>query len=157
MKKTNVLCIDDQREVLAVIKKDLQFLEPIIEITDCESAAEAEEVLNEMQSDNESVALIICDHIMPGENGIDFLVRINNDGRFVKTKKLLLTGLATHQDTIEAINEAEIDYYIEKPWDSAQFQSAVKKLLTKYLLESGADYRAYKDYLDEAIIAKLQR
>ena len=42
MKKLNILCVDDQREVLAAIKKDLEIFTPAFTINDCESAAEAE-------------------------------------------------------------------------------------------------------------------
>jgi len=129
MSKTNIICVDDQREVLSAIKKDLESFSDNFNIVDCESAGEADEVIEDLLNDGESIALIICDHIMPGENGIDFLAKINNSEKLKNVKKLLLTGLATQQDTIKAVNEAQIDYYLEKPWDSTEFIEAVKKLV----------------------------
>lgn len=154
MAKFNILCIDDQREVLATVKKDLEQFSPAFEITECESATEAEDVLNDLLEEGEKIALIICDHIMPGENGIDFFIRLNNDTRLAGTKKMLLTGLATHQDTIRAINEAEIDLYTEKPWEEAEFVSSIRRLLTRYVLESGEDFSDIQSYLDETILAR---
>ena len=149
MKKLNILCVDDQREVLAAIKKDLEIFTPAFTINDCESAAEAEEILNELNQDDEEIALIICDHIMPGENGIDFLTRVNTDPRFLYTKKFILTGLANHNDTIQAINDAEINAYLEKPWSQEEFVTIVKKLLTRYVVESDNEYSELLPYLDE--------
>ncbi len=137
MSKLNIVCIDDQREVLAAVKHDLEKFNTNFEIVECESAKEAEEVLEDIYKEGEETALIICDHIMPGENGIDFLARLNLEARYQKTKKIVLTGLATHQDTIRAINEAKIDIYIEKPWGQDIFTESVDKLLNAYLAENG--------------------
>lgn len=149
MKKLNILCVDDQREVLAAIKKDLEIFNPAFTIIDCESAAEADEIMNELHASGELAAVIICDHIMPGENGIDFLTRINSDQRFLHTKKFILTGLANHNDTIQAINEAEINAYLEKPWIQEEFISIVKKLLSRFVVESDIDYQDLMPFIDE--------
>ena len=129
MSKQNILCVDDQREILSTVKRELSVFEDAYTIVECESATEAEEVLNELMEENQTVSLIICDHIMPGENGVDFLVRLNQDTRFKGIPRILLTGLASHQDTIKAINEAKIDYYLEKPWNSDELVSVVRKLI----------------------------
>ena len=129
MSKPNIICVDDQREVLSAIKRELDAFSTDFNIVECESASEADEVVNELNDENQTIALIICDHIMPGENGIEFLARINKDDRFNQTKRMLLTGLASHQDTIKAINEAQIHYYLEKPWDSDELVAVVKKLI----------------------------
>lgn len=154
MKKPNIICIDDQREVLAAIKKDLELFSPAFTITDCESAAEADEIMNEISTEKEDVAVIICDHIMPGESGIDFLTRLNKDQRFLYTKKFILTGLANHSDTIQAINEAEINAYLEKPWEKNEFHTIVKKLLTRYIVEAGIDFDELMPYLDQATLER---
>jgi len=152
MKKPNIICIDDQREVLAAIKKDLDVFSPAFTINDCESASEADEILNELNTEGEDIALIVCDHIMPGENGIDFLTRVNSDPRFLNTKKFILTGLANHTDTIQAINEAEINAYLEKPWLQEEFISIVKKLITRYVVETDTNYEDLMPYLDEVTL-----
>ncbi|MGD9900148.1 MAG: response regulator [Calditrichaceae bacterium] len=157
MAKLNILCIDDQREVLAALKKDLEYFSPIVNLIDCESAGEADEVLNELDSEGQLVAVIICDHIMPGETGVDFLSRLNKDDRFVLTRKLLLTGLATHQDTIQAINQANLDRYIEKPWEKQDLIDAVKILFTLFIIESDEEYNDYLAFLDQPTLYRLLR
>ncbi len=149
MKKPAILCIDDQREVLAALMKDLEPLEEHFALIECESALEAHQVLDDLDDRGEPLALIVCDHVMPGQSGIDFLIEAGRDLRFQDTKKMLLTGLATHQDTIRAINSAGIDYYVEKPWEDADLLKAVKVLLTRYVVQSGLDYQPYLPVLDQ--------
>lgn len=157
MQKPNIVCIDDQREVLATLKKDLEIFQEFFRIEYCESAEEANEIIEEIDDNGENLCLLICDHIMPVSNGIDFLIEVDKDIRFTKTQKLLLTGLATHKDTIIAINNANIDFYVEKPWESKDLIKAVKLLLTKFLLTSGIDYKDYLPILDQELLYKELR
>ena len=149
METLHIVCIDDQREVLAALRKDLTLLQNVCSIITCESAEEAEDVLDELDTSGKNLALLICDHVMPGKNGIEFLAEFDKDLRFPNTMKLLLTGLATHKDTIYAINEAHIDRYIEKPWGEEELMHAVRILLTKYILASGLEYDWYLEVTDQ--------
>jgi two-component system chemotaxis response regulator CheY len=158
MKKLNILCVDDQREVLSTVTQDLRIFEPHLNIEACESAVEAMEVLEDIDASGGHAALIISDHVMPGKNGVAFLSDVYRDGRFAKTKKVLLTGLATHKDTIEAINAANIDRYIEKPWKSEQLRNTVKVLLTEYILANGLNYSDFKPLIDhQTLLSKMQQ
>lgn len=152
MEKIYIICVEDQPEVLESIVKDLQSFEPTFRIEECESAQEATELLEEIDLDGDYVGLIVSDHVMPGETGVDFLIRIHQDPRFRNTKKLLLTGLATHQDTIKAINNADIDRFIEKPWDKEVLVHYVKSLLTAFILDKGIDYESYLPFLDKKLL-----
>jgi two-component system chemotaxis response regulator CheY len=149
MQKLTIVCVDDQREVLAALRKDLESLRQSCDIVDCESADEVLEVLDEIDEAGGHPALIVSDHVMPGKNGVELLSEIKRDLRFPKTRKLLLTGMATHQDTINAINNANIDHYIEKPWTHDDLIPAVKILLTKYVFDTGLDYNTYLEVLDQ--------
>ena len=157
MEKPNIVCVDDQREVLATLKKDLEEFTELFKIEYCESAEEAFELIEEIDAEGDHLALLICDHIMPVSNGIDFLIEVDKDMRFIKTKKLLLTGLATHQDTIIAINNANIDYYVEKPWESENLIQAVKFLITKFILAVGIEYKNFLPVLDQELLYKELR
>jgi len=149
--------VDDQREVLATLKKDLEGFLELFKIEYCESAEEAKEIIEEIDEKGDHLSLLICDHIMPVSNGIDFLIEIDKDIRFQNTKKLLLTGLATHQDTIIAINNANIDFYVEKPWESENLINAVKHLITKYILVAGIEYKEFLSILDQELLYKELR
>lgn len=157
MAKPNIICVDDQRDILATLKKELEIFRNYVTIYYCESADEASGVLEEIDAKGEQVAVIICDHVMPGKSGVEFLSEVNKDSRFSNTKKLLLTGLATHEDTIEAINRANINRYIGKPWETHDLVNKVRVLLTEYILQEGIDYNEFLPILDQdTLYARLR-
>ena len=157
MEKPEIICVDDEREVLAALKRDLAGFKDYCNLTYCESAEEAQEVLEDLDAEGRPVALIVCDHIMPGKNGVDFLIELNKDSRFARTKKLLLTGLATQQDTIQAINQAQLDRYIEKPWAAESLIQVLKVLLTEFVVGAGMDYSNAMEILDQQTLYKFLR
>lgn len=154
MENIVIIIIEDQREVLEAIAKDLAFFEDAFLIEETDSADEAEELMETLDAEGQQIALVVSDHIMPGRSGVDFLIELNDDSRFKATRKILLTGLATHSDTINAINNAAIDRYIEKPWDQLQLVNYAKSLITEYILEKGIRYDSYMKYLDNEILLK---
>ena len=157
MEDLSIIIIDDQREVLTTVSKDLDELVEFVTIEECESADEALELLDEMDAEGKYVAVIISDHVMPGKNGVQLLTEIDNDSRFASSKKILLTGLATHEDTIQAINQAHIQRYIEKPWDKTDVVAVVKELLTRYILEKGFEYEEFRPVLDNNVLIEFAR
>lgn len=158
MEKIYILLVEDQREVLQAVAKDLSFFEDAFVIEECESAAEAKSIMETIYKNGDYVALIVADHVMPDKSGIDFLIDVNSDDRFSDTRKILLTGLATHQDTIRAINSAAINHYLEKPWKSGVLKETVKKMVTEFILAKGIDYQPYlMTYLDQAVLFEWLR
>ncbi|MDZ7722751.1 MAG: response regulator [candidate division KSB1 bacterium] len=97
MERLNIVCIDDQENVLYTLQRDLTLFQSDLNLSFCGSASEACQVLEELESAGRYIAIVICDHIMPDQNGIDFLIELKEDERFSKIKTILLTGLATHQ------------------------------------------------------------
>ncbi|MBW7875934.1 MAG: response regulator [Candidatus Cloacimonetes bacterium] len=147
MKAPIIICIDDQREVLAALYEELDSLEGV-RVLDCESADEALELIQELQDNGEWIALIVCDQIMPGTKGVQFLSYLQTNQVIPNVKTVLLTGLATHEDTIRAINQARVSHYIAKPWDSVYLKKTVRSLLTEWIIESGLDHQNYPDLID---------
>src|SRR5690606_9591000 len=152
MENIVIIVIEDQREVLRAIGKDLVVLEGGFLVEECESTAEARQVMDAIDAAGDHIALIISDQVMPNQNGVDFLIEVHDDNRFTGTRKMLLTGLATHRDTIEAINKASIDKYISKPWKTDELIDSVKTLVTEFILEKGIDYARYLDLLDKQVL-----
>lgn len=152
MEKLYIISVDDQREVLDAIAQDLNAFRSGFEVEVCESADEALELMSEIDTQGDRVAVLLSDHVMPGTTGVEFLTKVNNDRRFRSTKKVLLTGLATHEDTIEAINRAAIDRYIEKPWTKDGMTQVLKSLITAFLLEQGIPFEPYRPFLDAQLL-----
>ena len=157
MDKLILICVDDQREVLASVARDLKCLTAWVRLEECESSAEALDLLDDLDAEGAPVALVVCDHLMPGGNGVDFLAELAADRRFLKVKKLLLTGQATHKDTIDAVNRARIDHYLEKPWQADTLQGICRRLLSEYLFDIGAYTEAHRTLVDpEVLLLRLQ-
>lgn len=157
MDKLYIICVDDQREVLSTLSEDLEPFEGLLRIEECESVKEAWEVMDTVDSQGDYVALVITDQVMPGNSGVDLLKKMSADPRYEHTRKVLLTGLATHQDTIEAINAARLDNYIEKPWNRETLHRIIRVLITKYLLSQGLEYKEYLPILDQKTLYAMLR
>ena len=147
-----ILVIDDEREVLDNVIEDLCEFASLFDIEAAESAEEATDIINEYHARNEALALIFCDHIMPGKLGVDFLIELNQDAHTKDAKKILLTGQAGHQDTIKAINDADLDHYIAKPWQPEELKEVTVRFLTDYVLAHDENPQAFSKILDSARI-----
>ena len=151
-----ILCVDDEREVLDALAADLQSFEKagfVVELAS--SVVEAREVVAVL-APNE-LALVLCDHLMPGTTGVDFLVELLANDNTKATKKVLVTGQASLQDTVKAVNFAKIDHYIAKPWKGNELAGIVKKLLTDYVVELDEEPQKYALVLDFARVMEAAR
>ena len=157
METINIICVDDQQEVLDSVMRDLRPLTPLIRLEEASGVEDCLNLMEQIDSDGDFVGIVISDQVMPEANGTELLTKVAADRRFAKTRKVLLTGQATHADTINAINDGHIDNYIEKPWQQEKLLAIVKKLLTLYILDSGIDHKEYMSVLDQAtLFAKLR-
>ena len=148
METLNIICVDDQQEVLDSVMRDLRPLTTHVRLEEASSVADCMQLIEQIDDDGDHVAIVISDQVMPEETGTELLGRITADRRFGKTRKVLLTGQATHADTINAINDGHIDNYIEKPWQPEKLLAVVKRLLTLYVLDAGLDHTEYMPVLD---------
>ena len=99
------------------------------------------------------LAVVVTDQVMPGGSGVDLLKRLHADARFSPARTCFLLGQATHADTIEAINVAQVGHYIEKPWTGEQLANAVSSLFTQWLLEeSGEEYAPFMALIDQDLL-----
>ncbi|MFQ5560713.1 MAG: response regulator [Nitrospinota bacterium] len=155
MDEAAIVCIDDQRPVLASLERDLELLGPYFTFDFCESASEAEEVIENLYGKDIPVALIICDHIMPEKKGIEFLSEMREDSRVENARKILLTGLADQKDTILAINQGGVNFYIEKPWEKEHLIKTVQIQLTHFLVGAGFEYTQFMPAVDQETLYKL--
>ncbi|NMV12023.1 response regulator, partial [Vibrio parahaemolyticus] len=99
------------------------------------------------------LALILCDHIMPEQTGISFLIELSQNGDTKAARKVLLTGQAGLEDTVEAVNNASLDYYIAKPWKGEALRKAIVSQLTAFVIENDDNLLSWTQILDsEAIL-----
>ena len=157
MDKIFIICVDDQQEVLNALEQDLAFFDDKFNVEVCDTGEEALDLMDDIDSNGDFVGLVISDQVMPQMTGVALLKEVENDERFKHTRKMLLTGQATHQDTIEAINLGGIDQYLAKPWTKDNLHETVKKLLTHYLFKKGIDHTPYQDNLNQELVFKYLR
>jgi len=148
MSKYLILCVDDEREVLDSVVQDLDCFEEHFVLEAAESVQEAKDILEEAKQDEIKLALILCDHVMPEQTGISFLIELNQDPATQTTRKLLLTGQAGLEDTVEAVNHSCLDFYIAKPWKGDALRATVKEQLTQYMIENEPELMPWASVLD---------
>jgi thioredoxin reductase (NADPH) len=132
-----IVAVDDEPAVLAAVARDLRrgFGERF-RVLRATSGPEALEVLRELRTRGDQVAMLIADQRMPGMPGTDYLVEARK--LVPEAKRVLLTAYADTEAAIAAINEVALDYYLLKPWDPPEEQlfPVVEDLLTTW--EAGA-------------------
>src|SRR4051794_27976912 len=116
MAKPVLLTVDDDREVLRAIERDLRRkYGSDYRVLRAGSGPEALEIVRELKIRNNSIALFLIDQRMPGMSGVEFLAQAIT--LFPDAKRVLLTAYADTEAAIAAINEAGINHYLLKPWD----------------------------------------
>lgn len=116
MKKPIILTVDDDAQVLAAITRDLrQEFRQDYRILSVNSGPEALTTLTELRARAEPLALVLADQRMPDVEGVAVLTRARE--LFPEAKRVLLTAYADTTAAIKAINSAQLDYYLLKPWD----------------------------------------
>jgi response regulator RpfG family c-di-GMP phosphodiesterase len=147
-KKIYILCVDDELDVLNAVVDDITELENLFPIESASSAAEALELVNEIHEKGFHVGLILCDHIMPQQTGVDLLIKLHEEERNKLIRKVLLTGQAGLDDTVAAINFAKITHYIAKPWNKDELLTICKRELGNFIINSDIDPMPYLSILD---------
>ena len=152
-----ILILEDEAEVRAAVERDLLPFAELIRVEVASDVEEAWEVIDELTEDGDVLALALCDHRMPGTTGVEFLVQMMDDDRTAATRKVLVTGQAQLRDTVRAVNEANLDHYIAKPWDVNELHQVVRTMLTDYVEDMDIDPLPYLDVLDTARAMELVR
>lgn len=103
--KQPVLLVDDEQSLLDVLTAAL---EPSFEVTTAKSAREADFLLQK-----KTFKVVVSDHLMPGGNGMNFLVRAREE--FPHMQRVLVTGYMKPEMLLRSVNEAALFRYLLKP------------------------------------------
>lgn len=152
-----ILVVEDELEVMDALVNDLEQFEEYFPVESANSAEEARTVVNEIYEAGNEVGLILCDHVMPGQNGVDFLIDLEKSLEKHSAKKVLVTGQAGLEDTIQAINKAHLDHYIAKPWSKAQLEEVVISQLTNFVMERKYNPMQFMMVLDSVRLSEFMR
>lgn len=121
-----ILIVDDERNILTIIKRMLIKIGDfkILEASDGEAALAILQAIHH----EETIDLIISDWGMPGLTGLDLLRKVRSDATSSQIKFLMLTGRATKEDVLEAIEE-KVSHYIVKPFNFGDFEKIIRTIL----------------------------
>jgi response regulator RpfG family c-di-GMP phosphodiesterase len=149
--KPRVLAVDDERRGVELVARTLRKLADV-SVATCGDDAWA--LFQEAEYD-----LVISDQRMPGMSGVELLSRIADREPF--TGRILLTGYADIEATIDAINKGRIHFYIHKPCSADQLRMITASVIERVHLERTnarllEELSAKNDELEE-ILASLRR
>lgn len=150
----HILIVEDEPDVLDALIRDLETFEETFPVEATNTAEEAKEVIDRILSKEGKIGLILCDHVLPGENGVDLLIGLQHKPETRLTKKVLVTGQAGLEDTVRAVNNADLNHYIEKPWSEEELHAVVVAQLTEYVIETEKNYLPFMHILDSARLAE---
>ena len=115
-----VLFVDDEPAVLDGLRKALR--KAPFQIYTAPSGRLALELMSE-----QDIAVVVSDERMPEMSGADFLARVRR--AHPATELIMLTGHASLEAAIVAINEGRVARFLTKPIDSAQLQAVILAVL----------------------------
>ena len=116
MLKPVILIVDDEPGDQQAIERDLRVkYGHQFEVLLANSGHEALEILKQLKLRSQAVALLLVDQHMPGMNGVELLEQAIP--LFPGAKRILTASYADGDAAIKAINAAQVDYYLVKPWD----------------------------------------
>ncbi len=127
MQEHTMLIVDDEPNVIAALKRAL-FSEDLNILT-ANGGSEALELLVRFP-----VHVVLSDEKMPGMSGSEFLAEVKQ--RYPYTVRMMLTGQASIDAAMRAINEGEIYRFFTKPWDDLHLVLAIRSAFEKYYLEA---------------------
>jgi DNA-binding NtrC family response regulator len=121
-----ILLVDDEPNVISALERAL-LDEPYI-LHSAESGEKGLELLSQTR-----VKVIVSDERMPGMGGAEFLSRVKE--LYPQVVRIMLTGQASIESTMKAVNKGEIYRFLIKPWDDMELILSLRSAVEKYDME----------------------
>jgi len=134
-----ILILDDDINILASMKRNLRRFEISLFSNPHEAIAAL---------DNDTFAVALSDMQMPGLNGVDFLEHVKAVSPH--TVRIMLTGYANLNNTLDAINKANVHRFLTKPFDIDNLISVLEDALEQYKLTC-EQHTKTEEYLHQAL------
>lgn len=123
MKK--IVLVDDDPEVLRVLKLGIEQGLKDVEVVPCSSVHEAEQVLEGA----EPVHLLVSDIVMPVETGWELVRWLQKQKRFEDLPVVVISGYVTESDVREKA-QSLICEFVAKPLDIDKLASLIREKLS---------------------------
>jgi len=122
-----ILLVDDEPNVLSALKRAL--FDTAFEIVSATSGEQALETMKE-----QTFKVVISDERMIGMQGSELLSQVRE--KYPQTVRIILTGHASVEAAIKAVNQGEIYRFFAKPWNDNELKYAIRSAVEKYDLEA---------------------
>lgn len=122
MEKNRVMLVDDNRDLVTVVKVTLEN-----KGYNVESAYSASELFSRLEEQKPDV--IVLDVMMPQMDGLEVLKRLKAAQETSAIPVILLTAKFQYEDIMNAY-QLGADVYITKPFTSTQLLSEIKRVLS---------------------------
>jgi diguanylate cyclase (GGDEF)-like protein len=132
--KCSLLLVDDEPSILDTLKI---LLSPEFDVLTADSAQTAQQHFARREID-----LILTDQKMPRVCGVELLEWVKEHSP--KTIRLMMTGFAELEETINAINKSQVFRFLLKPWQSENLFECLRTAAKTFVLE-----RSHEQLLDE--------
>ena len=126
-----ILFVDDEEYILKALRR--VFFDDSYRIFTASSGDMGLEIL-----EHEDISVVVSDLSMPKMNGIEFLGAVQK--QWPDIPKILLTGMADVESTVDAINDGKVYGFINKPWDNEDMKIRISQAVDKYELEKKNKY-----------------
>lgn len=126
--KDAVLLVDDELPLLEMYRTALS---PFFDVALAPNASDADALL-----ESKAFKVVIADHLMPGENGMDFMVRAR--AKFPHMQRVLITGYLKPELLLRGVNEAALFRYLLKPVLMTELIKVVRDAVKEHELSLAA-------------------
>ncbi len=140
--KKRILIVEDEEDICAIIKYNLEKQE--IEVDTTQSAEQA------LELDLNNYDLFIFDIMMGKLSGIDLAKYVKNDNKLKNTPFIFLTAKTQTDDIVEGL-ELGADDYIPKPFVIKELVARVKAILRRHNKDKSLCYKDLKIDIENKI------
>ena len=116
-----VLLVDDEASICSALRRT--FKQSHYQIFEANSGEQALTVL-----DQNNIDVVISDQCMPGMSGTELLKIVKN--RYPQVSRIILSGHSDANDLVAAINQANIDQFVSKPWNDQELLASVNNAIS---------------------------
>ena len=131
--KIKVLYVDDEENNLLSFKACFRIKYNVL------TAISAKVALNLLDK-NPDVQVVITDQRMPETTGVELLKILIE--KHPLPMRIMLTGFANFEDTVDAVNLGKIFSYLNKPWQEKTLDETIQNAIQKYAEEDVVRKRA---------------
>ncbi len=123
MKKTKVMIVDDNIELVNVVK---EYFKDHADINIALEAHDGTEAMRLISKNKDEYDLILLDLIMPNKDGISVLEYMRK--KHIDKKVIILTSYNT-QDMIRRVSEMGVDYFVLKPFELGDLEKRIEEVV----------------------------